>query len=144
MSSDCQAASRDTNLPSSPFECRITIVKYCDRFQPAWKWDQILLIDVYPQIVACKLKNLSDFTPDINFSSSEAGRRRLWSLVNLDQFGRVKKSLSCFTELIKNLVVFRKIIVFIREIIPSLNTKLSPNSSPETQLYSICLWELDP
>ena len=28
-------------------------------------------------------------------------------------------------------------IVFIREIIPSLNTKLSPNSSPETQLYSI-------
>ena len=78
-------------ITSSPFECRITIVKYCDRFQPAWKWDQILWIDVYLQIVACKLKNLSDFTPDINFSSSEAGRRRLWSLVNLDQFGRVKK-----------------------------------------------------
>ena len=61
-------------ITSSPFECRITIVKYCDRFQPAWKWDQILWIDVYLQIVACKLKNLSDFTPDINFSSSEAER----------------------------------------------------------------------
>ena len=35
------------------------------------------LIDIFLQIMACKLTNLSDFTPDKNLSRSEAGRRRL-------------------------------------------------------------------
>ena len=41
------------------------------------------LIDIFLQIMACKLTNLSDFTPDKNLSCSEAGRRRLRSLVSL-------------------------------------------------------------
>ena len=52
---------------------------------PTSSSDQIFLIGIFLQIVACKLTNLSNFTPDKNLSCSEAGRRRLWSLVSLDK-----------------------------------------------------------
>ena len=41
------------------------------------------LMDIFLQIMTCKLTNLSDFTPDKNLSCSEAGRRRLQSLGSL-------------------------------------------------------------
>ena len=44
---------------------------------PTKNRDQIFLIDIFLQIMACKLTNLSDFTPDKKLSCSEAGRRRL-------------------------------------------------------------------
>ena len=44
---------------------------------PTKNRDQIFLTDIFLQIMACKLTNLSDFTPDKNLSCFEVGRRRL-------------------------------------------------------------------
>ena len=44
----------------------------------------LYLIDIFSQINACKLKNLTVLMLDKNLSCSEAWRRHLWSLVQLD------------------------------------------------------------
>ena len=80
LSNDRHAASRGTNLPASPFDCCVNI-KYFGGLlllRLGLKSEiQFFLIDVFLQIMACKLTNLSGFTPDKNLSCSEAGRRRV-------------------------------------------------------------------
>ena len=71
-------------IPGKRFQVRNSGVFEISEFElarsnctPTENRDQIFLIDIFLQIMACKLTNLSDFTPDKNLSCSEAGRRRL-------------------------------------------------------------------
>ena len=64
------------------FDCNVLVLEIIlarasDFNTPTKNRDQIISIDIFLQIMACKLTNLSDFTPDKNLSCSEAGRRRL-------------------------------------------------------------------
>ena len=61
-----------------------------DWITPTKSTQHIFLINIFLQIMACKLTNLSDFTPDKNLSCSEAGRRRLEIWPGSTKFGSCK------------------------------------------------------
>ena len=72
LSTGCHAVSQGTNLPSSQFD-------RCNKSGPLpgrcsfEKQDQIFSVVAFFHIMACKLENLPDFTPEKNLSYSKTG-----------------------------------------------------------------------
>lgn len=74
LSTNRHAAFQDTNLPFSPSDCRVKIRVFWCPLPESFafkKRDQICTIDVFPQNVACILKNLLDLTPAKNLSYAD-------------------------------------------------------------------------